>query len=281
MNVQNSLATEIQSTQPPQLPSNTLNHSLTIKLGEHNYLLWKSQILTIIRTYDLEDHFKGITECPPKTLLNSNTINPLYLRWQKHDQTILNWIFLSLSEGIHAQIINSAASFAAWDNLEKLFTSQVRARIRQYRIQLQFTKKDTLSMTKYLVKKQGFVDKMAASSHLVPHEKQIEHILNGLSPEYESFVTSISTRPGGIGELDTEEFRSLLLIQENHLDITNGGQRNKHNNPSMNNDQRNNSGGKNSQHFQNKNLQNNNFSVRGRVYGQGKGLGNYQNKSKP
>ncbi|KAL6316280.1 hypothetical protein AAG906_017911 [Vitis piasezkii] len=51
-------------------------------------------------------------------------------------------------------------------------------------------------MTKYLVKKQGFVDKMAASSHLVSHEKQIEHILNGLSPEYESFVTSISTRPG-------------------------------------------------------------------------------------
>ena len=49
----------------------------------------------------------------------------------------------------------------------------------------------------------------------------------------------------------------------------------------MNNDQRNNSGGKKSQHFQNKNLQNNNFSVRGRVYGRGKGLGNYQNKSKP
>ena len=118
------------------------------------------------------------------------------------------------------------STFAAWDNLEKLFTSQVRARIRQYRIQLQFTKKDTLSMTKYLVKKQGFVDKMAASSHLVPHEKQIEHILNGLSPEYESFVTSISTRPGGIGELDIEELRSLLLIQENHLDIRNGGQKN-------------------------------------------------------
>ena len=128
--------------------------------------------------------------------------------------------FLSLSEGIHAQIINSATSFAAWDNLEKLFTSQVGARIRQYRIhQLQSTKKDTLSVTKYLVKKQGFVDKMAASSHLVLHEKQIEHILNGLSPEYESFVTSISTRPGGIGELDIEELRSLLLIQENHLDI--------------------------------------------------------------
>ncbi|KAL6348297.1 hypothetical protein AAG906_005595 [Vitis piasezkii] len=85
LNVQNSLATEIQSTQPPQLPSNTLNHSLTIKLDEHNYLFGKSQILTFRRS------------C------------------QGHHQTILNWIFSSLSEGIHALIINSATSFVAWD----------------------------------------------------------------------------------------------------------------------------------------------------------------------
>ena len=58
----------------------------------------------------------------------------------------------------------------------------------------------------------------------MPHEEQIEHILNGLSPEYESFVTSNSSRPGGMGEPDIGELRSLLLIQENHLDITNEGQ---------------------------------------------------------
>ena len=65
---------------------------------------------------------------------------------------------------------------------------------------------------------------MAGAGHLVPHEEQIEHILNGLSSEYESFVTSISSRPGGTGEPDIRELRSLLLIQENHLDITNEGQ---------------------------------------------------------
>ena len=65
---------------------------------------------------------------------------------------------------------------------------------------------------------------MAGAGHLVPDEEQIEHILNGLSSEYESFVTSISSRPGGTGEPDIRELRSLLLIQENHLDITNEGQ---------------------------------------------------------
>ena len=142
-------------------------------------------------------------------------------------------------------------------------------------------------MTEYLVKMQGFVDKRETTDHLVPHEEQIEHILNGLSPKYESFVTSTSTKPGGIGELDIGVISSLLFIQENHLDITNGGQETllqisthiavqnsnkkkkyqgtfyQHNNPSMNNDKRNNSGGKNSQHFQNKNLQNNNFFWQG------------------
>ena len=65
---------------------------------------------------------------------------------------------------MHAQIINSTTSFAAWDYLEKLFTSQSRARIRQYRIQLQSAKKVTLSMIEYLVKMQWFVDKLNGRS---------------------------------------------------------------------------------------------------------------------
>ena len=77
-----------------------------------------------LRFSHLEDHVKGMIKYPPKTLLNSNTMNPLYLRWQRHDQTILNWIFSSLSEGIHAQIINSATSFVAWDYVSPLSQEQ-------------------------------------------------------------------------------------------------------------------------------------------------------------
>ena len=67
-------------------------------------------------------------------------------------------------------------------------------------------------MTRYLVKMQGFVDKMAIIGHLVPSEEQIKHILSGLSLETESFVTSISTKPGGTGEIDVGEFKSLEVF---------------------------------------------------------------------
>ena len=54
-------------------------------------------------------------------------------------------------------------------------------------------------MTRYLVK----------IGHLVPWEEQIKHIQSGSSLEIESFVTSISTKPGGIGEIDVGEFKIL------------------------------------------------------------------------
>ena len=57
-------------------------------------------------------------------------------------------------------------------------------------------------MTRYL-------DKMAIIGHLVPWEEQVKHIQSGSSLEIESFVTSISTKPGGIGEIDVGEFKSL------------------------------------------------------------------------
>ena len=73
----------------------------------------------------------------------------------------------------------------------------VHLSISQHRIQLQSTKQGTLLMTRYLVK----------IGHLVPWEEQIKHIQSGSSLEIESFVTSISTKPGGICEIDIGEFK--------------------------------------------------------------------------
>ena len=57
-----------QSVLPPlpNLPS--LHQSLTVKLDENNYLIWKNQLLRVIIANGLEDFIDGSHLCPTRFL---------------------------------------------------------------------------------------------------------------------------------------------------------------------------------------------------------------------
>ncbi|KAK3223583.1 hypothetical protein Dsin_010608 [Dipteronia sinensis] len=124
------------------------------------------------------------------------------------------WMIISTgSDGIHAQVIGCETTFAAWEYLEKIFTGQSRARIGQLRLQLQTTKKSGMSMTDYLVKMKRYIDKRAAVGYKVTLEEEVQYILSGVGPEYETFVTSINNRQGDINMSElTSQYNKDLLI---------------------------------------------------------------------
>nr|POF07385.1 hypothetical protein CFP56_37452 [Quercus suber] len=92
-----------------------------------------------------------------------------------------------------------------------MFASKSRARIMQLKLELQTTKKGNLSMTDYLQKIKSLADSLAAAAQPIPEPDLILHILGGLSPEYESFVTSVTTRSD---DLSLEDLNAMLLNQE-------------------------------------------------------------------
>ncbi|KAI9169634.1 hypothetical protein LWI28_015340 [Acer negundo] len=216
----NTTSNPVENQTSLPLSSKSLNFAITVKLDDENHLLWKSQIMTIIRSHDLEGHITGEITSPCQTLPNQTTKNPAYITWRRHDQTVLNWIFSSLTEGIHAQVIGCETAFAAWDYLEKIFTGLSRARIGQLRLQLQTTKKSGMSMNDYLVKIKRYIDKVAAVDYQVSLEEEVQYILSGLGPKYEAFVTSINNRQG---DINMSELRSLALIQESRIKSMNIG----------------------------------------------------------
>ncbi|KAL5776192.1 hypothetical protein ACOSP7_009118 [Xanthoceras sorbifolium] len=58
--------TKKQRENQAQLISKNLNFNLPIKLGDDNFIYWKTQILPIVRAFDLEDFICGATTCPAK-----------------------------------------------------------------------------------------------------------------------------------------------------------------------------------------------------------------------
>ena len=81
----------------------------------------------------------------------------------------------------------------------------------QLKLELQTTKKGNLSMTDYLQKIKSLADSLAAAAQPIPELDLILHILGGLSPEYEPFVTSVTTKSD---DLSLEDLNAMLLNQE-------------------------------------------------------------------
>jgi hypothetical protein len=61
-----------------------------------------------------------------------------------------------------AQIIGHTTSQSAWNALEKTLSSSSRARIMQLRLELQSTKKGSLSMIDYIIKVKEVADSLVA-----------------------------------------------------------------------------------------------------------------------
>lgn len=71
----------------------------TVKLAEHNFLLWKHQVLLILEGYDLEGFILGTVSVPPMTIAEADgrlVANPAF---RVHKKKISFWLpgFFQLS----------------------------------------------------------------------------------------------------------------------------------------------------------------------------------------
>ncbi|KAL5561469.1 hypothetical protein UlMin_031216 [Ulmus minor] len=117
-----------------------------------------------------------------------------------------------------AQIVGHTTSSSAWKALEKIFSSSSRARLMQLRLQLQTTKKTSISMIDFIMKIKSLCDNLVAIGEPVTDQDQIINLLAGLGSDYNAVVTSISTRDN---QLTLEDVHSLLLTFEHRLEQQN------------------------------------------------------------
>ncbi|RVW12197.1 Retrovirus-related Pol polyprotein from transposon RE1 [Vitis vinifera] len=114
-----------------------------------------------------------------------------------------------------AQIIGHNSSHSAWNALEKTFSSSSRARIMQLRLELQSTKKGSLSMIDYIMKVKGAADSLAAIGEPVSEQDQVMNLLGGLGSNYNAVVTAINIRDD---KISIEAVHSMRLAFEHRLE---------------------------------------------------------------
>ncbi|KAK9200295.1 hypothetical protein WN944_015492 [Citrus x changshan-huyou] len=190
-------------------------------LDRSNYLLWRSQVLALIRGNRLEDFVTGarsvrllLTEADGST---QQVENPEYQIWRSQDQTLLGWLLSSLSEGILSLVINCESSFDIWKTLEKKFGVQSEARVLQLRYELNTLKKEALSVEDYCIKMKAIADKLASAGSSITKKDLMLTILNGLGSGYRDIATFITG-----SRMEFDYAYALLLTHETRLEQEQG-----------------------------------------------------------
>jgi hypothetical protein len=214
------------STTNPISPPSNYGQFVTVKLTRDNYLLWQAQILPYLQSQRLLGYVTSDIKCPSSTLPATSTIaapvpNPAYDHWFEQDQAILSAILSSLSPEVLSQWLFLKTSKDVWDKLDGLYVAQSRASAMQLRMQLATLKKQNLSATTdYFNRVKNLADSLVAAGAPVRDDEVVAYILTGLPEEYDSLVTSVTTRaePMPLGEVYTN-----LLSFEVRLINRNGG----------------------------------------------------------
>lgn len=193
-------ATIISSSSPPLTVSATQKygpHPVSVKLAEDNFLPWKQQTLATIRGHNLLN-FLTPTAVPSQYLSENDksqgNINAAYTAWEQKDQLLLSWLLSSMSDSMLTMMVGCDHASQVWDRLEEFFASQTKAKVRQFKTQLKTLKKGSMKVTEYLLKVKKLVDNLFSVGAPLTVADHIEAILEGLPPDYNSFVVSVTSR---------------------------------------------------------------------------------------
>jgi gag-polypeptide of LTR copia-type len=193
------------------------NHQLNTILGPENYLIWKSQVLPVLRGHGLIAYIDGSSSLPNDIIPSSTGIilpNPNFERWHQQDQHILAWMFQSISHPTLAQVINCNTSLQLWQVIQHSHTSHSLAKMLELKLLLQTSKKGSLSCAQFLQHIQSLVDRLRSIGSDVSDQDMVLFTLQGIGSDFETFVTVISLRHQ---PLTMQELHSILLAHEARL----------------------------------------------------------------
>ncbi|KAL4580085.1 hypothetical protein LXL04_016262 [Taraxacum kok-saghyz] len=184
--------------------------SISIKLENSNYSLWRTTVISALETFDLESFVLApnppneTRAVHPATTPPTTEPNPEFQIWKKKDCYVLLWLRSTLSERSLAIVARATTSHHAWTAIEKTFQAQTRARRMAMKGELQTLSKGSLTMIDYIDRKRSIADALAENLNPISTEDLIGYILNGLDSSYGPFTAAFLV----YGENSTVDGRS-------------------------------------------------------------------------
>ncbi|PKU60283.1 Retrovirus-related Pol polyprotein from transposon TNT 1-94 [Dendrobium catenatum] len=204
----------------PQIPASlkflmgNIKNIVAQPLSADNHPLWRSQVLKLFSANGYEGFLNGTTPAPPN-LISDNTgqqiPNPQYAIWRLLDQNLAAALYSVISSSILPYVLSETHCADIWLVLDRRLQSITRSRIIQLKHELHYLSMKDKSMSQYLLEVKTKVDALTAAGAPLAVEDVIHYTLDGLSPAYQAFKTSIRTN---LQPLTLDDLYTLLCSEE-------------------------------------------------------------------
>ncbi|KAF6149562.1 hypothetical protein GIB67_003710 [Kingdonia uniflora] len=167
---------------------------VSLKLKSTNYLLWETQVLSLIESQDLLGFITGKTTQPEPEINDDNgekILNPDLLALVRTDRLVKAWITATISEEALGTVVGITTSNDVWNALANAYSQNSQAREFELLFKLQEKKKDSTPLYVYLTEFKSTCDQLNAIEKPVPDPNKVFWLLSGLGPRYESFSTAM------------------------------------------------------------------------------------------
>ncbi|XP_026438507.1 uncharacterized protein LOC113337027 [Papaver somniferum] len=98
-----------------------IHHLVTLKHTGTNHVLWKAQFKPILKGYDLTGFIDGSKEKPPRTLPESEAVNPAFTAYEHQDSLIVGLLNSTLTPEVLSVVAELETAQEIWDTLESEF----------------------------------------------------------------------------------------------------------------------------------------------------------------
>ncbi|KAF3774891.1 hypothetical protein EJ110_NYTH52043 [Nymphaea thermarum] len=106
---------------------NAISALVSVKMKRDNYLLWSSQLESVMESQELVQFINGSSPPPPEVIIKDgkSEINLEFIVWKRSNRLTLSWIKATISKPILGQIVSCKSAYAAWHTLKKSFRQEV------------------------------------------------------------------------------------------------------------------------------------------------------------
>jgi hypothetical protein len=184
----------------------SLAQPISENLTQDNFLLWKAQVVLIVRGAQLFGYLDSTIVTSVKT-----GRYPCYMGRSRPASSGIHQC-ISVMRGVGARcymhhcccslerdqcnvcisVSTCTTAVAVWKEINAMFASQSRARTIQLRTCLATTWKGDSTASAYYCRMKGFADEMIATGEPLEDEDFISYVLAGLDHDYNSFVENIT-----------------------------------------------------------------------------------------
>nr|XP_028957090.1 uncharacterized protein LOC103433660 isoform X1 [Malus domestica] len=189
---------------------------LTIKLNDDNFIKWNFQFCSVLRGYDLFDHFTGESVCHPKFLITpelgvTNEISTAYKAWVQTDMALLSLLIATLSDDAMEYVVGCKTTHEAWTALQDRYMFVSSATVNHLKAELHTIQKGSDNVDKFLLRLKAIKDKLIAAGEKITDNDLVIAALTGLPADFDTIRIVVLARDTPIS---LKEFRAQLLGAE-------------------------------------------------------------------